>query len=240
MRLARQLTQTLFASCLSGTPGLDMCQRGEPDLWTLGNGETRWSAWEQSQRERRRKTNSYQPPALGNRGSRCGSGIVALEGIHPIWSVRTGPCVLTTCQLNMSRQNAESGVKAHVKATGASSAARICHMHCRLSIRVGGFGLGSPSRALVTFHFRTFQQGSEHRNRGEMPSVSSVGHFPSTAGRYRAGGRGAKKEEAGARSGLSPCTDLARHDDDNCSPRWSAPTAFCFHFRTPVRPVYVV
>ncbi|EGO58215.1 hypothetical protein NEUTE1DRAFT_101084 [Neurospora tetrasperma FGSC 2508] len=89
----------------------------------------------------------------------------------------------------------ESGVKAHVKATGASSAARICHMHCRLSIRVGGFGLGSPSRALVTFHFRTFQQGSEHRNRAEMPSVSSVGHFPSTAGRYRAGGRGAKKEE---------------------------------------------
>ncbi|KAK3495114.1 uncharacterized protein B0T23DRAFT_403891 [Neurospora hispaniola] len=162
-----------------------MCQREEPDLWTLGNGETRWSAWEQSQRERRRKTNSYQPPALGNRGSRCGSGRVALDGIHPIWSVRTGPCVLTTCQLNMSKQNAESGVKAHVKATGASSAARICHMHCRLSIRVGGFGLGSPSRALVTFHFRTFQQGSEHRNRGEMPSVSSVGHFPSTAGRSR-------------------------------------------------------
>ncbi|EGZ71469.1 hypothetical protein NEUTE2DRAFT_65975 [Neurospora tetrasperma FGSC 2509] len=155
-----------------------MCQRGEPDLWTLGNGETRWSAWEQSQRERRRKTNSYQPPALGNRGSRCGSGRVALDGIHPIWSVRTGPCVLTTCQLNMSKQNAESGVKAHVKATGASSAARICHMHCRLSIRVGGFGLGSPSRALVTFHFRTFQQGSEHRNRAEMPSTGPVVGVP--------------------------------------------------------------
>ncbi|KAK3504536.1 hypothetical protein B0T13DRAFT_453397 [Neurospora crassa] len=100
MRLARQLTQTLFASRLSGTPGLNVCQRGEPDRWTLGNGETRWSVWELSQRERRRKPVHINRPALGNRGRRCGSGRVALDGIHPIWSVRTGPCVLTTCQLH--------------------------------------------------------------------------------------------------------------------------------------------
>ncbi|KAL0473044.1 hypothetical protein QR685DRAFT_569163 [Neurospora intermedia] len=109
-----------------------MCQRGEPDLWTLGNGET--------QRERRRKPIHIKRQHWGNRGSRCGSGRVALDGIHPIWS--------------------RVAWKAHVKATGASSAARICHMHL------------PPSRALVTFPFRTFQQGSEHRNRGEMmPSV---------------------------------------------------------------------
>ncbi|EAA29771.1 hypothetical protein GE21DRAFT_4845 [Neurospora crassa] len=132
-------------------------------------------------------------------GQHWGTGVVAaaLAEWHSMAFIPSGRCEL----------NAESGVKAHVKATGASSAARICHMHGRLSIRVGGFGLGSPSRALVTFHFGTFQQGSEHRNRGEMPSA---GHFPSTAGRYPAGGRGAKKEEVGARSGLSPCTDLAR------------------------------
>ena len=95
-------------------------------------------------------------------------------------------------------------------------------MQCRLSIAVGGFGLGSPSRApvkVVPGFPLPFQQSSEHRNREEteacgrvgavpdVPSGCRVGHFD---GRYRAGGRGAKKDEV-----PGPASTPARNHGQN-------------------------
>lgn len=115
-------------------------------------------------------------------------------------------------------------------------------MQCRLSIGVGGFGLGSPTRALVKVvpgFSLPFQQSSEYRNRekaeacgssgslADVPSHCSVGHFDS---RYRAGGRGAKKEEMPGPA-INPCTEPRSHGQclpsttlqESCSPR-SAPS----------------